>query len=227
MRRRLEQGWPSEAEWLEEQRGHVDRLELLNSQTGRLGRLIDELLDVSRIESGKLDFHWEAVDLSALMAEVADRLQLTTTLHTVEVDLNGAVGTSVMADRDHLEQVLDNLVTNAIKFSPEGGAIRVSVREEMDTVVLSVSDPGVGIPPGQLDAIFGLFYQAEDPVSRKTGGMGLGLYISREIVARHGGRIWAESAPQQGSTFNVALPRAQAAVNSPAPPRRRRASASR
>jgi signal transduction histidine kinase len=227
MRRRLEQGWPSEAEWREEQRGHVDRLDLLNSQTGRLGRLIDELLDVSRIESGKLDFHWEPVDLSALVAEVADRLQLTTALHTIEVDLNGAVGTSVMADRDHLEQVLDNLVTNAIKFSPEGGTIRVSRRDEMDAVVLSVSDPGVGIPPGQLDAIFGLFYQAEDPVSRKTGGMGLGLYISREIVTRHGGRIWAESSPQHGSTFNVALPWAQAALSSPAPSRRRRASASR
>ena len=227
MRRRLDQGWPSEAEWLEEQRGHVDRLELLNSQTGRLGRLIDELLDVSRIESGKLDFHWEPVDLSALIAEVADRLQLTTALHTIEVNLNGAIGTSVVADRDHLEQVLDNLVTNAIKFSPEGGTIHVSLRDTLDAVVLSVTDPGVGIPPGQLDAIFGLFYQAEDPVSRKTGGMGLGLYITREIVTRHRGRIWAESAPQQGSTFNVALPHAQAVVSAPAPPRHRRASASR
>jgi signal transduction histidine kinase len=228
MRRRLDQGSPTEAEWLEEQRGHVDRLELLNSQTGRLGRLIDELLDVSRIESGKLDFHWEPVDLSALIAEVADRLQLTTTQHTIDVDLNGAGGTSVMADRDHLEQVLDNLVTNAIKFSPEGGSIRVSLQEAMDdSVVLSVSDTGVGIPAGQLDAIFGLFYQAEDPVSRKTGGMGLGLFISREIVTRHGGRIWAESAPHKGSTFKVALPRAQAIVSEPAPPRRRRASASR
>jgi signal transduction histidine kinase len=230
MRRRLEQGFPSEAEWFDEQRGHVERLELLNSQTGRLGRLIDELLDVSRIESGKLDFHWEPVDLSALILEVADRLQLTTNLHKIEVDLNGVAATSVTADRDHLEQVLDNLVTNAIKFSPEGGRILVSLGDGSDSVVVSVSDAGVGIPPGQLDAIFGLFYQAEDPVSRKTGGMGLGLYISREIVTRHGGRIWAESAPQQGSTFKVALPRLQPASvphPQPSPPRRRRASASR
>ena len=91
------------------------------------------------------------------------------------------------ADRDHLEQVLDNLVSNAIKFSPDGGAIRVSLACADDSIVLSVQDSGVGIPPGQLDAIFGLFYQAEDPVSRKTGGMGLGLYISREIVLR----IWS------------------------------------
>jgi signal transduction histidine kinase len=222
MRRRLEQGWPGEAEWLEEQHGHVDRLELLNSQTSRLGRLIDELLDVSRIESGKLDFHWELIDLVALVREVAERLQLTTSLHTIEVDPDGAAALDLTADRDHLEQVLDNLVSNAIKFSPEGGTIRVALRTGSDdTVVLSVQDPGVGIPSNQLDSIFGLFYQAEDPVSRKTGGMGLGLYISREIVTRHGGRIWAESSPQRGSTFNVALPRASvpAPMSVPATPR--------
>jgi signal transduction histidine kinase len=193
--------------WGEEQRAHVERLELLNSQTARLGRLVDELLDVSRIESGKLDFHWAPVDLAELVTEVAGRLQMTTTVHTIEVDPDGAVGKPVPADRDHLEQVLDNLVTNAIKFSPDGGTIRVSLRDSSDDVVLSVRDPGVGIPTGQLEAIFGLFYQAEDPVSRRTGGMGLGLYISKEIITRHGGRIWAESTPNQGSTFSVSLPR--------------------
>jgi signal transduction histidine kinase len=230
MRRRLDQGWPTEAEWVEEQRGHVDRLELLNSQTARLGRLIDELLDVSRIESGKVEFHLEPIDLSALVSEVAERLQLTTAQHTIEVDLDGLASAELLADRDHLEQVLDNLVSNAIKFSPEGGTIRVSVRSEpeSDSVVLSVQDPGVGIPANQLETIFGLFYQAEDPVSRKTGGMGLGLYISREIVTRHGGRIWAESAPKRGSIFNVALPRAATAAETiPHRRPRRRTNASR
>jgi signal transduction histidine kinase len=208
MRRRLDQGHPTEVEWSAEQHAHIDRLELLNSQTSRLGRLIDELLDVSRIESGKLDFHWAPVDLGTLISEVAERLQMTTSSHTIEVNLNGLVDDSVTADRDHLEQVLDNLVTNAIKFSPEGGTIRVSIRDLADSVVLSVQDPGVGIPSAQLEDIFGLFYQAEDPVSRRTGGMGLGLYISREIVNRHGGRIWAESEPERGSTFNVSIPRA-------------------
>jgi signal transduction histidine kinase len=211
MKRRMEQGWPSETEWQDEQLAHMDRLELLNSQTARLGRLIDELLDVSRIESGKLDFHWAPVDLSELVSEVVERLQLTTSKHTIELDVNGAMKQPVSADRDHLEQVLDNLVSNAIKFSPDGGPIHVTLRSTSDEVVLSVQDAGVGIEPGQLDAIFGLFYQAEDPVSRKTGGMGLGLFISREIVTRHGGRIWAESTPQQGSTFNVSLPLVRAA----------------
>jgi signal transduction histidine kinase len=83
--------------------------------------------------------------------------------------------------------------------------------------VLSVHDPGVGIPPEKLDAVFGLFYQAEDPVSRRTGGMGLGLYISKEIITRHAGRIWAESEPGQGSTFHFALSRRPGAEPGPPP----------
>jgi two-component system sensor histidine kinase/response regulator len=121
MRRRLELGRPNDTEWQEEQAGHVGRLELLNSQTARLGRLVDELLDVSRIESGKLEFRVQPVDLAQLVHEVAQRLQLSTSRHTIEVDLDGASDNPVDADRDHLEQVLDNLVTNAIKFSPDGG----------------------------------------------------------------------------------------------------------
>jgi two-component system sensor histidine kinase/response regulator len=221
MRRRLELGQPGGEEWDAELRGHVERLELLNSQTARLGRLVDELLDVSRIESGKLEFQWEPVDLAQLIDGVAERLQLTTSQHTLEVVLDGAIESSVTADRDHLEQVLDNLVTNAIKFSPAGGTIRVRLRDQGETMMLSVQDSGVGIPPHQLEAVFGLFYQSEDPVSRRTGGMGLGLYICRDIVTRHGGRIWAESKLNHGSTFNVSLPRQPAPAGVLATPRGR------
>ena len=224
MRRRLEQGQPTPDEWSEEQLGHLERLELLNSQTARLGRLIDELLDVSRIESGKLDFHVARVDLGILITEVARRLQLTTSEHTIEVDLNGSVGDEVSGDRDHLEQVLDNLLSNAIKFSPDGGTIRISLHDVDDgsNVVMSVQDSGVGIPAAKLEEIFGLFYQAEDPASRRTGGMGLGLYICREIVSRHGGRIWAESEPLRGTTFSVSLPRAAPVSAAARPPKARR-----
>src|SRR5216683_5225819 len=121
MRRRLEMGRPNDEEWQEEQDGHVGRLELLNSQTARLGRLVDELLDVSRIESGKLEFRLQPVDMAQLLSEVASRMQLSTNQHTIEVELNGVAESPVPADRDHLEQVLDNLVSNAIKFSPDGG----------------------------------------------------------------------------------------------------------
>src|SRR5262249_44936233 len=116
---------------------------------------------------------------------------------------------TIMVDRDHLEQVLDNLISNAIKFSPDGGSINVRLCEQGSELVIAVHDSGVGIPRSKLEEVFGLFYQAEDPVSRRTGGMGLGLYISKEIIPRHGGRIWAESEPGRGSTFSVALPRSR------------------
>jgi two-component system, sensor histidine kinase and response regulator len=209
MGRRLEAGWPDEEDWVAEQRANLDRLELLNSQTARLGRLIDELLDVSRIESGKLNFHWQAVDPGQLVREVVDRLQLTTTKHHIQVELQCAP-TVIEADRDHLEQVLDNLISNAIKFSPAGGRVIVRVCEHGPGMDISVTDFGVGIPSQQLDAVFGLFYQAQDPVSRHSGGMGLGLYISKDIVSRHGGRIWVDSEPGRGSTFHVLLPRERA-----------------
>ncbi len=130
MRRRLEMGRPDDDDWQEEQSGHVGRLELLNSQTARLGRLVDELLDVSRIESGKLEFRLQPVDMAQLLSEVASRMQLSTNQHTIEVELNGVAESPVPADRDHLEQVLDNLVSNAIKFSPDGGTILLRVRDQ-------------------------------------------------------------------------------------------------
>ena len=219
MRRRLEQGRPGESDWVDEQHAHVDRLELLNSQTARLGRLVDELLDVSRIESGKLEFRLAALDLADLVSQVAERLQMTTSEHTIELDFGDLSDATITGDRDHLEQVLDNLLTNAIKFSPDGGTIRIRLRRDGEDVLLSVQDSGVGIATNQLRAIFGLFYQAEDPVSRRTGGMGLGLYISKEIITRHGGRIWAESQPNQGSTFTIALPRRGARNSAPRPRR--------
>jgi signal transduction histidine kinase len=231
MRRRLEMGRPSDEDWQDEQGGHVSRLELLNSQTTRLGRLVDELLDVSRIESGKLEFRMQPVDMAKLVLEVAERLQLSTNLHTIEVELNSISENSVNADRDHLEQVLDNLVINAIKFSPDGGTIQLRLGEDDHGLKVSITDSGVGIAPDQLEAVFGLFYQAEDPVSRRTGGMGLGLYISKEIVTRHGGRIWAESAPGAGSTFNFSLPRPTPSRATPSDgtprPRARRPAATR
>jgi two-component system sensor histidine kinase VicK len=157
--------------------------------------------------------------MAQLLSEVAGRMQLSTSQHTIEVELNGTAESPVPADRDHLEQVLDNLVSNAIKFSPDGGTILLRLRDQGDSVMVSIQDPGVGIPEDQLDAVFGLFYQAEDPVSRRTGGMGLGLYISREIISRHGGRIWAESEPGAGSTFNFSLPRKSVVTGGPAPGR--------
>ena len=192
----------------------LEQLEVVYRQTGKLARLIDELLDVSRIQTGRIEFRYADVDLGELADEVATRMQLTTATHQITVKReNGVV---VTADRDHIEQVLNNLVTNAIKYSPGGGAIVIDVGREDGGVRLSVRDNGIGIPGEELESIFGLFYRSPDRAARDQAGMGLGLYISKEIVNRHGGRIWAESNGDGGSTFHVALPRVPTGGTAPA-----------
>ena len=186
-------------------RAITEQLEVVYRQTGKLARLVDELLDVSRIQTGRIEFRYADVDLSELANEVAARMQLTTTTHAIAVRRDSE--NIVTADRDHIEQVLNNLVTNAIKYSPTGGSITIDVRPDNDGVRLSVTDQGIGIPEEELDAIFGLFYRSPDRAARDAAGMGLGLYISKEIVVRHGGRIWAESGGVKGSTLNVVIPR--------------------
>jgi signal transduction histidine kinase len=210
--RRLSQG-EAAAPVAEGLRGITEQLEIVYRQTGKLARLVDELLDVSRIQTGRIEFRYGDVDLSELANEVATRMQLTTTLHEISVSRESE--NVVTADRDHLEQVLNNLVTNAIKYSPSGGAITIDVRPDDDGVRLSVTDQGIGIPKEELDAIFGLFYRSPDRAARDAAGMGLGLYISKEIVVRHGGRIWAESAGAKGSTLNVVIPRMPTGATKP------------
>src|SRR5256885_6777838 len=143
--------------------------------------------------------------MGELANEVATRMQLTTTTHSISVTRDSA--SVVTADRDHLEQVLNNLLTNAIKYSPSGGAITIDVRPEDDGGVrVSVTDEGIGIPEKELDAIFGLFYRSPDRTARDAAGMGLGLYISKEIVVRHGGRIWAGSGGEKGGPVHGSHP---------------------
>jgi signal transduction histidine kinase len=202
--RRLSEG-EAAAPVAEGLRGITEQLEVVYRQTGKLARLVDELLDVSRIQTGRIEFRYGDVDLSELANEVAARMQLTTTTHSISVRRDSE--SIVTADRDHLEQVLNNLVTNAIKYSPSGGSITIEVRPDAGGVRLSVTDEGIGIPEKELEAIFGLFYRSPDRAARDAAGMGLGLYISREIVVRHGGRIWAESGGAKGSVLNVLIPR--------------------
>src|SRR5438034_9963701 len=202
--RRIVSGGP-EAAGIETLGPVLEQLETVYRQTGKLARLIDELLDVSRIQTGRIEFRYGDVDLGELAEEVAMRMQLTTTTHQITVKReNGAV---VTADRDHIEQVLNNLVTNAIKYSPGGGPIVIDVGREERGVRVSGRDQGCGSPVKERESIFGLFYRSADRAARRQAGMGLGLYISKEIVNRHGGRIWAESNGAGGSTFHVALPR--------------------
>src|SRR5205823_6402683 len=143
--RRLLDGGASDEQIREGVRSILEQLDVVYRQTGKLARLIDELLDVSRIQTGRIEFRYGDVDLGDLAEEVATRMQMTTTTHEISVTRDSQ--SVVTADRDHLEQVLNNLVTNAIKYSPSGGAITIDVRPEDDGGVrLSVTDEGIGIP---------------------------------------------------------------------------------
>ena len=207
IKRRLGAGRPGETEWKTEEETLLEQLEVVQRQTRKLARLVDELLDVSRIESGRLELHLADVDLPELLAEVMRRHQLMATKHELRLHYDPVQKLGVRGDRDHLEQVLNNLVGNAMKYSPEGGAIDVTVARAGDNQVeFSVADHGIGIRAPELERVFGLFYRSPDRDARDVGGMGLGLYITKEIVDRHEGRVWAESEVGKGTTFHVALP---------------------
>ncbi|MCP3136834.1 ATP-binding protein [Pyxidicoccus xibeiensis] len=177
-------------------------------QTERLARLVDDLLDTARIQGGRFDLERERVDLVPLLAEVLERFELRgetgitfelrAPAHAVEGDW----------DAPRLDQVLTNLVSNAVRYSPQGGTVRLSLEEEPEHIVVHVKDEGIGIPPESLGKLFRPFARASNAQARHYGGLGLGLFICREIVERHGGTIWAESpGPQRGSAFYVRLPR--------------------
>jgi PAS domain S-box-containing protein len=184
-----------------------DRLDLsirvLVESSKRLTGLVDDLLDVSRIQSGRLVLHAERMNLRDVVDRVvANRMVLGTTGHDIVVV--GSAPCPVNADRDRIEQVLDNLVENAIKYSPAGGTIRIELAADGTAASLRVIDAGIGLPAGGAAAIFEPFGRAPNAVEQGLPGLGLGLYICRTIVEAHGGRIWAESAGEHRGTV-VAL----------------------
>jgi signal transduction histidine kinase len=186
-------------------------LEELKEATGRLVNLTENLLDITRLQTGHLPVQRTPTNVVPLVHRVANRLQQTTTTHQIVVH---TTGTSLVADIDpiRIEQVLTNLVSNAIKYSPQGGPTRLTIEEETSTrsVRLSVQDHGIGIPKQHHARIFGRFMRAENTQAAGISGAGLGLYLSRELVERHGGQLWFESEEGAGSTFFLTLPMAAA-----------------
>lgn len=195
------------APWREEAQKADETLDMANRQSKKLARLIDELLDVSRLQQGRVEMRLAEIELADVVREVAERMRLFGKSHEIETKINGAA--PIVGDRDRIEQVLENLVGNAIKYSPEGSRIELTLQVNGSTATVSVRDEGIGIAPGEVEKIFGLFYRSPDPRADHVGGLGLGLYISREIVSRHHGRLWAERNAQAGTTFHVSLPLAQ------------------
>jgi signal transduction histidine kinase len=177
----------------------------INSESLRLNRMITEMLDLDRIESGRIQLHTERVDLNALIAGVAERTQMSTDKHQVGLALDPALP-RVDADKDRLTQVVSNLLSNAVKYSPDGGDVTVTTRVVDRSVEVSVNDHGRGIPPEFISKIFGRYERYEGAGKAQVVGTGLGLAISQQIVQLHKGRIWVESALGAGSTFRFTLP---------------------
>lgn len=186
----------------------LDALETIDQATGRLVELTDDLLDVARLQAGRVELHLEPHDLIALARRVAKRLQFSTERHTISVEADEEYIVARL-DVRRVEQVVGNLLNNAIKYSPEGGPIKVTVREDSarGEAVLTVRDRGMGIPAAEQRHLFARFARAENARAAGIGGTGLGLYLSRELIERHSGRIWFESAGVgAGSAFSIALP---------------------
>ncbi len=182
----------------------ADMVVKMNNQVDRLSSLIGDLLDVTKIQSGRLQFNDTYFDFNQLMLDLVEDLQRTTAKHQIATELQH-VG-DVFADKDRISQVLTNLVTNAIKYSPD--ADRIIVKAEIDNgeVTVCVEDFGIGIKEDVKDKVFEQFYRVSGDKQHTFPGLGLGLYISSEIIKREGGRIWVNSVQGKGSTFCFALP---------------------
>jgi PAS domain S-box-containing protein len=177
----------------------------INDDAQRLARLIDQMLDLERMQSGRMQLHRDPVDLNQTIKEIAQRLRATTNRHQIRLDLDEMLPVFI-GDQDKLVQVFTNLIANAIKYSPEGGDLVVKTRANQEHVHLTVCDPGIGIPSSDLERIFDRYARVEGGAGRFVKGIGLGLPIARQIVEMHGGTIWAESVVHEGSVFHVVLP---------------------
>jgi len=179
-------------------------LSKIDRQVNKLTKLINDLLDVSKIQTGKLTYQEERFDLVALVEEIVENIQGTTPTHTLEVRKTGDV--SIVGDRDRIGQVVINLLTNAIKYSPNAKRIAICVEQDGQNARVSVQDFGIGIAEQYQDKVFEQFYQINDPEEKTYPGLGIGLHISNEIVKRHGGHMWVESSKGKGSTFYFTIP---------------------
>jgi len=181
-------------------------LHVTQTETERMIRLVNDLLQLSRMDSKDYRLNKEWVNIIAFYNRIIDRFELTKNQNVVFERKLPNEDAYVEIDGDKLTQVLDNIISNALKYSPEGGKITFRVDEQANFVVLSVSDQGVGIPKENLEKIFERFYRVDKARTRKLGGTGLGLAIAKEMVEAHGGKIWATSREGKGTTISFSLP---------------------
>jgi signal transduction histidine kinase len=199
----------------------------INKDAQRLARLITDMLDLDRLESGLMTPTADPVDLNSIVVDAAAPFRLNEAAHPIALDLDEGLPT-LRGDPDRLTQVVTNLLSNAIKYSPAGGAVEIRTRLEATAVVLTVRDHGMGIPSDQLESIFERYTRVETAGTRPIQGTGLGLPIVRQIVRLYRGRVWATSDAGDGSVFHVQLPLPDRVVSAgelkdPARPRARAA----
>lgn len=209
------------AELLIEQKSAPETVEryarIIQEGAGRLQRLVDDLLDQTRLESGRYRLERQPTQIRELLERCAREMRHLSTRHTLVLDEPMDLPT-IDVDPDRISQVVTNLVSNAIRYSPNGGEIRLRGAVHEGTVMVSVSDQGIGIPADRVERIFEKFYRVDNPVTRAVSGTGLGLAISRELVEAHGGRMWVDSTPGVGSTFSFSLPVASPTASDVAQP---------
>lgn len=174
------------------------------TQVNKLTTLIEDLLDVSKIQTGKLPFSYTEFDLAGILIDITDMMQQNNLTHKIELHYNQQP-IMLSADQQRIEQVLINLINNAIKYSPGANNIIIDAELKDKKVSVSVQDFGIGIEKDQHDRIFSRFYRVEN-LAAHMSGLGIGLYISHQIIERHKGRMWVESEPGKGSTFIFELP---------------------
>ena len=176
----------------------------MDAQINRLITLIGDMLDLSKMQNGQLAYRMERFHLAELVEETVENMQGTTQTH--HLLLEKTVVAQIYGDSDRIGQVLINLLTNAIKYSPTTGRIIVCMAIHEENVVVSVQDFGIGISESYQESIFQRFYQVNEPVEKTYPGLGIGLYIASTIIQRHKGHLWVQSRKGEGSIFHFSLP---------------------
>lgn len=184
----------------------ADGLAVIEEEADRLDRLITNLLEASRMQAGGLKLKPSYLNLADMTTAAVEKLQATTNKHTISVDFSSDLP-PIRGDFERLREVLTNLIGNAIKYSPDGGSIKVEGRlENPNKIRLSISDEGIGIAPADQQRIFDRFHRVDNRLSRQTPGTGLGLYLVKSVIEAHSGQVGVNSSPGQGSTFWIELP---------------------
>lgn len=181
----------------------INYVSKINLYTDKITGLINDLLDITKIQTGQLQFHEETFDFDEMVREVVEDMRATTDTH--KIILSGKTESTFTGDRNRLEQVVVNLLSNAVKYSPNADKVKITIRKSGGQIKVAVTDFGIGIPKHKVTKIFERFYRVDETASQFSG-LGIGLYISRGIIIRHGGTIWAESNYGKGSTFAFSLP---------------------